>query len=141
MSAAPGYNPLRWSCEARGCFNEKQRPKIEIFAECFPGKIAMTDVDATVEVNGHFLFLEFKGGIPRDLPIGQQIYFERLTSLSKNITCVVTWGDAETMKVWAYLAIHGGHIYPRQEVTTDQLKERLRVWVQKALRPANDEAA
>ena len=66
MSAVAGYNPLRWNCDDRGCYNVKHRPKIEFFAGALPGKIAMTDVDATTEVNGHFLFLEWKSGDPRD---------------------------------------------------------------------------
>lgn len=45
-----GTNPLRWDCVSRGCFNRLCRPKIELFAACFPGRIAMSDIDATVEV-------------------------------------------------------------------------------------------
>ena len=38
MIRADGYNPLRWDCERQGCFNLKRRPKIEVFADCFPGR-------------------------------------------------------------------------------------------------------
>lgn len=38
INKAPGYNELRYNCETQGCFNIKKRPKIEIFAECFPRK-------------------------------------------------------------------------------------------------------
>jgi len=57
MISANGYNPLRWDCQKRGCFNLKRRPKIEIFAECFPGRINFGDVDGIVEINGNALLL------------------------------------------------------------------------------------
>ena len=79
MSA--GFNPMRWDCGRSGCFNQKRRPKIEIFADCLPGRIGFTDVDATVEINRHFLFLEFKAG--PHLPTGQRIYFEQLTRVAE----------------------------------------------------------
>jgi hypothetical protein len=49
---ANGYNPMRWNCEKDGCFNVKCRPKIEQFADCFPGRIAVSDIDGIVEING-----------------------------------------------------------------------------------------
>jgi hypothetical protein len=127
-----GYNPLRWKCDERGCFNVKQRPKIEIFAECLPGRIAFSDVDATVEVNGFFLFLEFKGGGPRDIPIGQRIYFERLTALHHRIRTVIVCCDAETMDVRAIRTIHKGKLFPWEIVNTAALKRRISDWAQQA---------
>lgn len=129
---APGYNPMRWQCPERGCYNEKHRPKIEVFAGDLPGKIAMTDVDATTEVNGHFLFLEWKSGEPRDLPTGQRIYAQRLTSLSEKITYVVVCGDAETMEVKAVLPIAKGQMHPWQACNLDGLHEKIRRWSTKA---------
>ena len=41
-----GYNPMKWDCGTRGCFNAIRRPKIEVFAEVLPGRIAMSDIDA-----------------------------------------------------------------------------------------------
>ena len=49
-----GYNPMRWDCEKSGCFNVKCRPKIEVFAECFPGRINFGDMDGRVELGGYF---------------------------------------------------------------------------------------
>lgn len=127
----PGYNPLRWKCDERGCFNIKQRPKIEIFAECLPGRIAFSDVDATVEVNGSFLFLEFKGGEPRDIPTGQRIYFERLTRLSSRITAVVVCCDAETMNASAVRLIALGKTGEWESSSTDDLKARIGKWARR----------
>ena len=64
VSFAKGYNPLRWDCEKRGCFNIKRRPKIEVFHKCFPGNINFGDVDGIVEINGRGLMLEWKSGKP-----------------------------------------------------------------------------
>ena len=47
-----GSNPMRWDCTSRGCFNQLRRPKIERFAACFPGRIAMSDIDATIHGGG-----------------------------------------------------------------------------------------
>jgi hypothetical protein len=126
-----GYNPLRHSCEEDGCYNVKHRPKIEFFAGALPGKIAMTDVDATTEVNGHFLFLEFKSGEPRDIPMGQRIYFQRLTGLSDRITCVVVCGDAETMSITHTLVIHAGRLRKWEPCDLEGLFERVQRWASK----------
>jgi hypothetical protein len=37
---------MRYDCSKNGCYNKTLRPKIETFAECFPRKIGMSDVDA-----------------------------------------------------------------------------------------------
>lgn len=92
-----GYNPLRWDCDDKGCFNVKKRPKIEAFADCFPGRISFGDVDARVEINGQFLELEWKGQ-RGPIPAGQKIAFDRLTSRG-DYTVFVVAGDAETMRV------------------------------------------
>ncbi len=134
MTAANGYNPLRWSCANGGCYNVVHRPKIEVFAECFPGKIAVTDVDGSVEVNGRFLFLEFKGGEPRDLPVGQRLYFQRLTALSKKVVAIVVCADAETMRVRAYRTIWQGRVGDWRVSNLDDLKGRIRTWANKATR-------
>lgn len=90
---------MRWSCDEKGCFNQMKRPKIEMFADCFPGKISFGDVDARVEINGFFLELEWKSQ-RGPIPAGQKIAFDRLTSRG-DYTVFVVAGDAETMKVEA----------------------------------------
>ena len=56
-----GFNPMRWDCDTDGCFNVKRRPKIEMFADCFPRRINFGDVDGLVEIGGRFCLLEWKG--------------------------------------------------------------------------------
>lgn len=127
----PGYNPLRWDCAERGCYNVKHRPKIEFFAGALPGKIALTDIDASCEVNGHFLFLEWKSGEPRDLPTGQRIYAQRLTDISPRFVYVVVCGDAETMEVRHVRLVWKGLIHPWQECDLEGLFERIQIWARR----------
>jgi hypothetical protein len=110
MIPANGYNPLRWDCEKRGCFNLKRRPKIELFADCFPGRMSFGDVDGIVEVNGNALLLEWKSE-ERDLPAGQRILYERLTRNSP-VSVLIVVGDAETMAVEASAIFFEGTRYP-----------------------------
>jgi hypothetical protein len=127
-----GSNPMRWDCASRGCFNQLCRPKIEHFAACFPGRIAMSDIDATVEVNGHFVFLEMKS-FRGDIPRGQRIYFERLTRLSTRISVMILCGDAETMQCEAIRWIYNGQLTDWQPATLDdviRLLNKFASWAQ-----------
>ena len=130
--ASDGFNPLRWKCENSGCFNEKKRAKIEIFAKCFPGRIAMSDVDATVEINGHFLFVEFKDGRSMDVPSGQRIYFERITAISPKIVAVIAHMDIEAMSCRAIKVIKLGVTGAWEICTTETLIERMDAWAKRA---------
>lgn len=132
MTAPNGYNPIRWKCEERGCFNVKKRPKIEVFADCLPGRIAFSDVDATVEVNGRFLFLEFKEGEPRELQTGQRIYLQRLTLLHRNIQAAIVSANSETMEIAFIRAIRLGQFGPVEKCDLAALRARIRSWAVRA---------
>lgn len=122
-----GYNPLRWDCEKRGCFNRLKRPKIEIFHDCFPGKISFGDVDAVVEINSKGLFLEWKE-YKDVLPIGQRILHERFTRDGKFTTiCVV--GNAETMKCTHYGFFWHGKWHNYKAASLEEVKSFIRRWV------------
>ena len=129
MIPANGYNPLRWDCQKRGCFNQKRRPKIEIFAECFPGRINFGDVDGIVEIGGNALLLEWKSDA-RELPMGQRILYERLT-LSGSCSAMIIVGDAETMMVAATSIFDRGLQYPAygyEPANLPLIKNRLAAW-------------
>jgi hypothetical protein len=104
-----GYNPMRWNCTRQGCFNVVRRPKIELFADCFPGKISFGDIDGMVEIGGHFLILEWKSCNP-SVPRAQHIMYEHFVRNSRNAV-VVVFGNAETMEVmkrrWYYGSNNG----------------------------------
>lgn len=128
MTSTGGYNPMRWNCKERGlCWNLEHRPNIEYFAHALPRKISMMDVDATVEVNGHFLFLEFKGP-GAQMTTGQRIYFQRITELSNKITVAVVEGECRTMAVNKILIIYKGKLGAWQDCDLDGLYERVENW-------------
>jgi hypothetical protein len=126
-----GYNPMGWNCAKKGCFNIFSRAKIEMFAEDLPRNIAMGDIDATVEVNGHFLFLEFKT-TPRYIKTGQRIYFQKLTRLSDKITVIVIYADPETMECYEFCSIEEGRISCWQQCTLKEIKACIKEWGERA---------
>lgn len=130
-SVIPGFNPIIWDCGQRGCWNTKCRPNIEFFKGALPRKIAMTDIDGTVEVNGSFLFMEWKSYVGK-IPTGQRIYFQRLTKISDKITAVIVAGDAETMRVDSIQRIHGGKIDGWIDCDLEELFERVGRWAHRA---------
>ena len=121
-----GHNPLRWDCEKQGCFNKKCRPKIEQFAECLPGRIAFSDVDGIVEINGNFLLLEWKSFLG-DIPDGQRIMYEQMTQ-NDNFTVVIIAGNAETMEIQSVKVVHKGCAGKWQVCTLKELKDKIRAW-------------
>lgn len=121
-----GFNPIRWNCLDRGCFNFHKRPKIEEFAECLPGKIAFTDIDAIVEVGGHFLLMEWKeakGAIQR----GQDLMFQRMAETGV-FTCVVVVGDEKTMEVSEIKTYNVDGVSDWRVCDFSQLKEAIQSW-------------
>lgn len=98
MSNPEGWNPLRWSCAEGGCYNVKHRPKIELFAECFSGRINFGDIDASlVEINSRALLMEWKS-VLGEIPRGQARTYENL-SRTGFMTISILVGNAETMEV------------------------------------------
>lgn len=121
-----GANPIRWKCKERGCFNLKKRPKIEVFAQCFPRKIAMGDVDGLIELGGHFLMLEWKmPGAP--VPRAQEMVYERITAWDR-FTVIVVWGDAETMDVTSYAIYRKTKRRETGTIDLQGLIERIKGW-------------
>lgn len=102
-----GYNPLHWNCLTQGCFNYYCRPRLEMFAHCFPGKICMSDIDGICEINKHFLLLEWKTQF-KPLPQGQKILFERISKAGK-FTVLVLVGNVQDMKPHHLQWFHNGH--------------------------------
>ncbi|MBF0400747.1 MAG: hypothetical protein HQL80_07060 [Magnetococcales bacterium] len=125
-------NPLRWDCSVRGCFNLKKRPKIEVFAECFPGNIQMGDVDGIVEINGQVLMLEWKEFEP--ISTGQRIMYQRMTE-SPSSHVIVVIGNPETMVVEKYTYFRDGSMAEWLPGNLDDLKEFIRSWVRFATQP------
>lgn len=127
--SAQGFNPMRWKCETRGCYNLKHRPKIEVFADVWPGKISMGDVDGIVEIAGNALMLEWKTETSK-LPTGQKIMYTRITN-GKRITVISVCGNAETMEVSGYKVFFNGREVPSagwRKIDLPGLKLKLKAW-------------
>lgn len=122
-----GFNPMRWNCETQGCFNKFMRPKIEIFAECFPDKIALGDIDATVEMNRHFLHLEFKRNA-NSIPRGQQIYLRNFTEQSEKNAALIVHADPVSMECFGVVAVQEGRFTDYVPSSQDEVKAILRRW-------------
>lgn len=133
QKANNGFNPMRWDCEKQGCFNKKCRPKIEIFSECFPGRINFGDVDGIVEINGNALFLEWKCDWKCSLPkisVGQKIMYEKL-SKTGIISIIIIFGNAETMESRKYCWFTNGKQSDWIEADIDDIKNQIRQWSKK----------
>ena len=124
-------NKMRWNCEKDGCFNAKCRPKIEVFANCFPGQICFGDMDAIVEINGNFLILEWKS-YTTELPVGQQILFKRLTAKGRKTVVVVAHGNAETMEIDQIQVWSDGRSSGWESCSLELLKTRISEWAKRA---------
>jgi len=116
---------MNWDCERQGCFNKKKRLKFAAFHGCLPGRIAFTDVDGLVEINGNLLLLEWKDH--QGLSTGQRILFERLTRFCPAAVFVVE-GNAESMAVESVSTAWEGRIDPPEPCDLAGLREMIRDW-------------
>lgn len=139
-AAAPGYKPLKFRCSCDGrergdapvaCFNHKHRPRIEVFNACFAGDLAFGDVDGLVEVNGQFLFLEWKAEVG-PLPTGQWLWMNRLTPPERfTILCVA--GPAGDMDhITALRMFRPGRPKPWHAATFADVYWRVSQWARMA---------
>lgn len=121
---------MRWDCspDKDGCYRDLGQPDLTVLDECFPGRIAMTDVDGLVEINGRFLLIEWKRR--GDVPIGQRIMFERLTR-HPEFTILVILGDPRTMVVERYDVFRGGRRRGWRDCDLSEIKRHVRTWAER----------
>ena len=122
---------MRWDCspDRDGCYRRLGQPDLTVLDECFPGRIGMTDVDGLVEINGRFLFIEWKRR--GEVPAGQRIMFERLTR-HPEFTILVILGDPATMVVERYDVFRDGRRRGWRDCDLSVLKRHVRAWAQRA---------
>ena len=122
---------MRWDCrpERDGCYRRLGQPDLTLLDECFPGRIAMTDVDGLVEINGRFLFLEWKR--QGEVPAGQRIMFERLTRRPE-FTVLVILGDPASMAAKRYDVFQCGRRRGWRDCDLAELKRHVRAWAERA---------
>ena len=128
MAIPAGWNPLRWQCDKDGCFNVKRRPKIEAFADCFPGRINFGDVDGLVELRGAFCLLEWKGD-GGSLRTAQRIAFEAFTRQHFGNVVYVVNGSAETMEAQSFCRFWNGKCEKTRSADLDAVKASIKGWV------------
>jgi hypothetical protein len=109
---------------------------IRNYDECFSNGAALTDIDSTVERNGHFLILEFKGNKFNDdgsrffgIPVGQYRLFLALQKL-KVFTIYIIWGDVDYPEFIKALTENGDVIKP-QSINQETLRALIKDWDQK----------
>ena len=124
---------MRWDCrpDRDGCYRRRGQPDLTLLDECFPGRIAMTDVDGLVEIDGRFLFIEWKRR--GDVPAGQRIMFERLTK-HPEFTVLVILGDPASMTVERYDVFRNGRRRGWRDCDMSGLKRHIRAWAARASR-------
>lgn len=119
---------MRWNCLEEGCFNHKARPKLEQFAACLPRNAAFTDIDGATEINGRFMFQEWKSRND-SLGTGQRLMFERLTkALGKKSVVLVIHGSAKDMRVWGLQVIQDGKTSQQEKCNLKELQKRIEDW-------------
>lgn len=92
---------------------------------CFPARIKPTDIDGAVEINGHVLFLEWKGA-DADLTRGQTIMFETMTRDAPKQRVVVVFGRPGTPERAALF--YQGHRTNRDQYTLETLRQYCKQW-------------
>jgi hypothetical protein len=126
------FQSMRYNCAKQGCFNVKNRPDFGVFADCFPGKISMTDIDGAVNVKDRFLFVEFKSDKCEGLARGQELFFERLAQDNRN-TIVIAAGDCERMQFSRCMTIENGRFKGWEHTSIEMLRDRMKRWADHAL--------
>jgi hypothetical protein len=127
---ANGANPMRWDCNrggnGRNCFNLWKRPKLAVFAGCFPGRINFGDIDGCAEIGRALALLEWKSAGAL-LQTAQSIMLRNITLDMASIAFVVE-GCAKEMHVERWRICWRGKFGPWMDGGLDALKSRIQKW-------------
>lgn len=104
------------------------RRRTERFNHCFPRNISLADIDSHVEINHHWLFIEWKTG-DQEVSAGQMKDLRRLASRPRMSTWVV-WTTEDGFITHAQRLPSGA----RRAVTEDQIAQAIRAWVEEVER-------
>lgn len=121
---------MNWRCTHDGCYMEKQMPDLSVFSNCFPERknpIHLTDIDGAVEVGGQFLFIEWKNDENAQVPLGQEIFIQRL-SLKPGITVMVMWGNRNTQNIKRIQIWSGGVVLTDAKVGLVEARAEVAAW-------------
>lgn len=80
---------IRHSCQGQGCFLDLHAPNWGVLDGVLPRGIRPSDLDGVIEMNGRFLWLEYKGP-GAALPRGQRLMYEALALTPKHTVMVIS---------------------------------------------------
>jgi len=133
-------------CHKHGCANLALNPKLHRYDDCFPGKIALGDIDGSVELNGHILWVEWKhkaileGEEFENVHKAQWIQAKAFTRNSGKQTFVFVVGPLALPDTWAWRRVSRGgwaHDWNRTgEAGLMDMFRRWSAWAQKSGRAA-----
>lgn len=116
-----------------------KRRRTERFDHCFPRGITMGDIDSHVEVNHHWLFIEYKVG-DQTLGTGQRLDLFRLSQRPR-MSVWILWTTEDGFITYGQRL---GHNVCRVPVTEEVVAQRIKEWVaeaEKAPKPAQRDIA
>ncbi len=117
---------MRWQCATTGCWLQRRTDPV-IFDGCFPPGVGMGDIDGIVELDGHFLVVEFKRN--GRVPAGQATMHRRLVGLGCFTVIVVTALEQHVTGWTTYSARHPEGI--TVEGGTEELRRLVAAWTRK----------
>ena len=123
---------LRHDCDANGCAAKVLAPKLRAFDHCFPGRIAMGDIDMSVERNGWILLVEWKRGtqtlgfVQRNRPQVRQA--QAFTLNSPRQTFIFALGDSLSMDVAAFRVMRNGDWLHGWQKGRERFEQYLKSW-------------
>lgn len=120
---------IQYKCDtAQGkCYVKKHMPDWDILRGCFPRNIRPTDIDGAVEINGHILFLEWKGK-GASLTHGQQIMFCMMTKHAPKQQVLIIYGEPGHPE--EFQVIQSGKSRFREKCTLEVLRWHCEMWGQ-----------
>jgi len=127
----------RWKCERDGCYLRKCVLKFDVFRDCFASgtNINFSDIDAEVDVRGHFLCMEWVvGGIKAP---GQERLLNNKSRLADPdgypVVCILVDGNPEDMEVNRWKIIVRGKSTDWKESGISELKTYIVSWANWAM--------
>lgn len=119
-----GPGSMTWNCNSQGCFVDKS-PNIGLFGDCLPDRISPTNIDFFIELEGYFLYGEFKkpGAKMKD---GQRRAFLALSRQPQTTFFLVEMKCPSTVLRWR--VFHAGQELPWVVGDIDMLKDKIRKW-------------
>ena len=117
-----------WACRGgRNCYIEHGALRLSVFRGCFPRGCNFGDIDGIVEIDDHFLLLEWKRP-GQDLPIAQRKTIERFTEKYYKSAAIIAWGDPMTMRVKEWQIVRDGVFGEIRKSGLNDLKVYLKHW-------------